>query len=155
MAKEIERKFLVDLDKWKALDKPQPKKLRQAYILTSKEKSIRVRITDSNAHINIKGETKSATRSEFEYDIPIQDAEEIIEQFAVAELSKYRYEIIFAGKLWEVDEFMGKNQGLIVAEIELDSEDENFEKPDWVTEEVTLDARYYNANLVLKPFGEW
>lgn len=155
MAKEIERKFLVDYEKWKLVKKPKGEPFQQGYLLAEKSKSIRVRQTPTTAFLTIKGATKGATRTEFEYEIPYDEATELLNQFSIAELTKIRYKMEFEGKLWEVDEFLGENEGLWIAEIELQSEDEEFKTPDWVGEEVTTDARYYNANLVQTPFTKW
>lgn len=155
MAVEIERKFLVDFTKWAKSEKPQPEEFRQAYLLTESDRSIRVRLTPTRAILTIKGKTSGVARSEFEYEIPMQDGIDLIDQMAIAELAKKRYTLEFKGKIWEVDEFSGKNLGLIVAEIELENENETFEKPDWLADEVTTDARYYNANLVLNPYENW
>lgn len=155
MAIEIEKKFLINHNKWHELVKPKGKRYRQGYLLHDKYKTIRVRLSDTNAFITIKGKTTGATRNEFEYSIPIADAKQLLDNFADNEISKTRYEIYYKDKLWEVDVFHGENEGLIIAEIELESEDEQFDVPDWVTEEVTDDPRYYNANLAMLPFKQW
>ncbi len=155
MGKEIERKFLVDHDKWNLLAKPIGRLLRQGYLLTDPEKTIRVRQTANKGYLTIKGKNIGASRLEYEYEIPVEEAEELLAQFAVSELSKTRYVIAFAGKNWEVDEFSGDNAGLIVAEIELNDEDEAFEIPDWITKEVTSEEKYYNSNLTLVPYKNW
>ena len=155
MALEIERKYLVDHKKWNKIDKPDGKLYRQGYLFGDENKTLRVRLTDSDAYLTIKGKTKDATRDEFEYKIPLADAQQLLDTFSERELSKTRYEISHQGKLWEVDVFHDANEGLIVAEIELDDEHEKFELPDWVTEEVTNDPRYYNSNLALLPFKKW
>lgn len=155
MALEIERKYLVDHKKWSKLDKPDGKLYRQGYLFIDENKTIRVRVTGSNAYLTIKGNTNNVTRDEFEYEIPLTDAQILLDTFSENELTKTRYEISHQGKLWEVDVFHDANEGLIVAEIELNSEDELFELPDWVTEEVTNDPRYYNSNLTLLPFKKW
>lgn len=155
MALEIERKFLVDQEKWELTEKQGKTLLRQGFLVSEIHKIIRVRIAGEKAFLTIKGKTTGATRLEFEYEIPVKDAEELLNQFGENEMSKYRYEINFAGKLWEVDEFLGENKGLIVAEIELDNADEKIELPDFVTQEVTEDARYYNVNLAKKPYTKW
>ena len=155
MGKEIERKFLINHPLWESLNKPNGKRLRQGYLLTDPNKSIRVRTSETAGFLTIKGLTTGATRSEFEYEIPLEEATELLDQFSVAELSKIRYEIVFEGKTWEVDVFFGDNLGLIVAEIELDNEAEAFGIPDWIAEEVTEDARYYNVNLTLNPYRNW
>ncbi|NVM65739.1 CYTH domain-containing protein [Mucilaginibacter sp. SG538B] len=155
MAIEIERKFLVDQEKWQQVTKPETVHFRQGYIFSDEKKTIRVRVTDTEAYITIKGSTAGFSRSEFEYTIPTADGVQLLDNFAASELEKYRYRITYAGKLWEVDEFLGDNQGLLMAEIELGSEDEEFELPPWVTTEVTGDDRYYNARLSVHPFKNW
>jgi len=155
MGKEIERKFLIDQQKWDDLVKPEGRLLRQGYLLTDKAKTIRVRATESKGFLTIKGQTIGATRLEYEYEIPLSEATELLDSFAVSELSKTRYEIEFNGKLWEVDVFTGDNEGLIVAEIELESENEIFDLPDWIGKEVTTEEKYYNSNLTVRPFKDW
>lgn len=155
MGKEIERKFLIDLQQWDKLSKPEGKLFRQGYLLTDKDKTIRVRATATKGFLTIKGQTIGATRMEYEYEIPVAEATELLDNFSLSELSKTRYEIPFSGKLWEVDVFLGDNEGLIVAEIELDSEDEIFALPDWVSREVTEEEKYYNSNLTVTPFKDW
>ena len=155
MGKEIERKFLIDHQRWANLSKPEGKLFRQGYLLTDKDKTIRVRATETKGFLTIKGQTIGPTRIEYEYEIPVAEATELLDNFSLSELSKTRYEIPFSGKLWEVDVFLGDNTGLIVAEIELDSEDEIFALPDWVSREVTEEEKYYNSNLTVKPFKDW
>jgi len=155
MGKEIERKFLIDRQKWDTLNKPTGKLLRQGYLLTDKEKTVRIRATEAKGFLTIKGQTIGATRLEYEYEIPLTEAVELLDHFAQAELSKTRYEIVFEGKVWEVDVFSGRNEGLIVAEIELESETEAFNLPDWVSHEVTEEEKYYNSNLTISPYKDW
>ena len=155
MPLEIERKFLVKKKLWQKLDKPAGELFRQGYLLTDPTKTIRVRQTADQGFITIKGISVGATRAEFEYEIPVAEAEELLNQFCTSELSKTRYKILFEGKLWEVDEFLGENEGLIVAEIELQSEDEKFAVPEWVDHEVTSEEKYYNSNLTLNPYKNW
>lgn len=155
MPLEIERKFLVRKNIWEKCEKPSGELFRQGYLLTDPTKTIRVRQTSDKGFITIKGISVGATRTEYEYEIPVTEAEELLNQFSGSELSKNRYKIVFEGKLWEVDEFLGDNEGLIVAEIELESEDENFTLPDWVGEEVTSEEQYYNSNLTLNPYKNW
>lgn len=152
MAVEIERKFLVDKEKWNALPKPQSKAIRQGYITTEPEKTIRVRITGNEAYLTIKGKTTGFSRTEIECNIPVTTAAETLQHFSTSEIDKERYEIPYGQHIWEVDVFHGKNEGLILAEIELEDEAAIFEKPDWVAAEVTDDPRYYNARLSLHPF---
>ena len=155
MGQEIERKFLVNLSKWQQLVKPKGNHLRQGYLLTDPNKTIRVRQTSDKGFLTIKGLSVGATRPEYEYEIPINETIELLDNFSVSELSKIRYIILFGDKIWEVDEFLGDNLGLIVAEIELESEDETFEIPDWIDKEVTDQEKYYNSNLTLDPFKNW
>ena len=155
MGREIERKFLIKASEWAKLDKPGGKHLRQGYLVSAPNKTIRVRTTDDKAWITIKGISVGASRLEYEYEIPLVEGLELLDNFAEAELEKIRYEIHHQAKLWEVDVFLGDNNGLIVAEIELDSEDEKFELPEWVAEEVTEEKKYYNSNLTKHPFKLW
>lgn len=155
MGKEIERKFLVNHTKWAAIEKPEGVLYRQGYLVAEPNKTIRVRQTSEKGFITIKGITTGAIRTEYEYEIPLDDAKALLDQFAIAELSKIRYKIMYANKLWEIDEFLGDNAGLIVAEIELTSETEIFNLPDWVDVEVTTEEKYYNANLTITPYNQW
>ena len=155
MALEIERKFLVNKEKWNALAKPKASLIRQGYLLNDPEKTIRVRLTDSKGYLTIKGRSEGATRPEFEYEIPQKDAKQLLNGFSVPEVKKARYEILFKDKKWEVDEFLDLNEGLIVAEIELKSESEYFELPEWIGREVTTEEKYYNSSLSVKPIAKW
>ena len=155
MGIEIERKFLVNRERWNNVDKPQGNHYRQGYLVAEADKTIRVRVTDSCGYITIKGASAGASRSEFEYEIPKEEAQELLDRFAFSELSKIRYKIEFAGKLWEVDEFLGENSGLLMAEIELETEAESFQFPCWIDKEVTGDRRYYNSYLSKNPFSKW
>lgn len=150
MNKEIEYKYLVDKDKWNALEKPEPQLIVQSYLQRLKERAVRVRIKGDKGYLTIKGQTIGVTRTEYEYEIPVNEAKTMIEDFNLTSMRKLRYEIVFAGKTWEVDVFEGKLSGLILAEIELESEDEHFEKPDWVTEDVSSDPQYYNSELIAR-----
>ncbi len=153
MGLEIERKFLVKSDSWRAGAKG--KKYCQGYVY-AETGVVRIRIAGDNAFITIKGENTGAVRKEFEYPIPTADATELLDIICSKPyITKTRYEIEYAGKLWEIDEFGGDNFGLIVAEIELESEDEAFELPDWAGEEVTSDPRYYNSSLATHPYKNW
>jgi adenylate cyclase len=155
MGLEIERKFLVNQQEWAKTEKPKGEFYRQGYILTDPKKTIRVRETDSKSFLTIKGISVGASRPEFEYEIPKEDAQQMLDMFAVSDLTKIRYKIDCDNKIWEIDEFLGKNEGLIVAEIELSSEDEAFTIPDWIAEEVTGECKYYNSNLSTHPFKHW
>lgn len=154
MAKEIERKFLVrDKNFLKSL---KPGHILQGFISTAKDHVVRVRIHDEQAFLAIKGSGSGISRTEFEYTIPLTDARELLNTFCKENLiEKYRYLIKHHGHQWEVDEFLGENNGLFLAEIELLSEEEQFSKPPWLGEEVTGDKRYYNAFLAGNPFKSW
>ena len=154
MSVEIERKFLVRGDAWKALGKPVL--LRQGYLSSAPERIVRVRIEGESAMLTIKGRTTGATRGEWEYPIPLADAAVFLDQLCERPIiEKFRYRIEYQEFTWEVDEFLGENAGLTVAEIELESEDQQFARPDWVGDEVTHDSRYYNANLISNPYCRW
>jgi CYTH domain-containing protein len=155
MGIEIERKFLVKKDKWAQVVKEERSLFRQGYILSDPKKTIRVRLTDTEAFLTIKGQTVGAARPEFEYSIPMDDARHMLDNFCASELSKIRYFIPHNGHTWEVDEFLGQNEGLVVAEIELSSEDEQFSLPDWVDKEVTAEKKYTNSNLAVRPYSQW
>jgi adenylate cyclase len=150
---EIERKFLLAGDGWRALG--QPVLLRQGYLSSNPARVVRVRIEGDHAYITIKGKSSGATRAEWEYPIPLPDANELLALCEQPLVEKYRRKIEFAGKVWEVDEFIGANQGLVLAEIELSAEDQQFDKPQWIGADVTGDARYYNSNLVRNPYSAW
>jgi len=154
MGKEIERKFLVDSDEFKK--GTEGVYIHQGFLNTDKNRVVRVRIYGDNAYLTVKGITKGATRTEFEYGIPGEDAETMLSELCEKPtVEKHRYRVEYGGHVWEVDEFHAENEGLIVAEIELTKEDEKFEKPSWAGEEVTDDPRYFNANLVKNPFKNW
>ncbi|PSB18735.1 CYTH domain-containing protein [Phormidesmis priestleyi ULC007] len=154
MGVEIERKFLVTHDSWHDL---APGVLyRQGYISTQPERTVRVRVAGDRAFITLKGATQGTARSEFEYPIPLEDANEILNVLCVSPLiEKYRHKIELNGLTWEVDEFLGENQGLVIAEVELENADQAIELPDWIGEDVSHDSRYYNSNLVTHPFNRW
>lgn len=154
MAKEIERKFLIKGEAWRAL--AEGTMYRQGYLNSAKERTVRVRTVGDKAFLTIKGITVGATRAEYEYEIPFADCNALLDDLAEKPLiEKKRYKIKQGEFTWEVDEFFGDNQGLIVAEIELTSEDQQFGKPDWIGEEVTGDPRYFNSNLIKHPFTRW
>lgn len=155
MATEIERKFLVLDDGWRA-DAAPGLRMRQGYLSGGGLSSIRVRVQGEQAFLNIKSATLGVRRREYEYAIPLRDAEELLDHLCAGPLiEKVRYDVECAGHLWEVDVFEGDNAGLIVAEIELDSEEEVFEKPPWAGAEVSHDPRYYNVSLVSNPYKSW
>jgi len=151
---EIERKFLLVGDAWRQL--AQPVLLRQGYLNSDPARTVRVRIEGQDATLTIKGKTAGATRAEWEYQIPLVEAAQLLDNLCERPLiEKTRRRIAFQGHIWEVDEFLGENAGLAVAEIELASEDEAFVKPDWTGEEVTGDPRYYNSSLIRLPYSQW
>lgn len=154
MSVEIERKFLVRGSEWKTLG--QSVAIRQGYLSTNPDRVVRVRIEDDAATLTIKGRAKGITRGEWEYAIPLVDADQLLNDLCERPLiEKTRTRIVYDGMVWEVDEFFGDNLGLVVAEIELESETQAFAKPEWIAEEVTDDARYFNANLLRHPFSAW
>ncbi|HEY8100956.1 MAG TPA: CYTH domain-containing protein [Burkholderiaceae bacterium] len=154
MSVEIERKFLVRGVDWKTLG--DRVSIRQGYLSSHPERIVRIRIQDTTAMLTIKGRTIGATRGEWEYPIPIEDARRFLDDLCEKPIiEKIRHRISYEGMLWEVDEFFGENLGLVVAEIELLTEDQVFVKPNWVGDEVTHDSRYANANLLRHPFAKW
>lgn len=154
MAKEIERKFLVTSDAWRALAKGTHYK--QGYLNSVKERTVRIRTIDDKAFLTIKGITVGITRQEYEYEIPHADCDAMLENLAEKPIiEKARYKIQHESLVWEVDEFFGVNEGLIVAEVELSSEDQVFNKPTWIGEEISSDPRYFNSNLVANPYSTW
>ena len=154
MAQEIERKFLVVGNAWRNL--ASAKHLCQGYLSTVKERTVRIRVCDDKAWITIKSTNRGITRTEFEYSIPVADARHMLTHMSEQPIiEKYRYRIPLNGLIWEIDEFLGVNQGLIVAEVELNHTDEHIIFPDWIGQEVSDDPRYYNNNLVRKPFTSW
>jgi adenylate cyclase len=155
MGKEIEKKYLIDHAKWQNTLKPAGEFYRQGYLLAERGKTIRVRLTEKSGFLTIKGKMSGITTPEFEYPIPMADAVELLDTLCTSELSKIRYKIDFHGKLWEIDVFLGENEGLIVAEIELESEDETYDLPHFIAQEVTGEKLYYNASLSIHPFQKW
>lgn len=154
MGREIERKFLLRDDSWR--QNSQSKSLfRQAYLNSDPERTVRVRIQDELAFLTIKGKTDGITRSEFEYAIPLADARQLLALCETEALEKYRHTLDYQGHRWEIDEFVGVNAGLVVAEIELVDEQESFIHPPWLGEEISHDPRYFNSALSRKPFSRW
>lgn len=154
MGKEIEYKYLVISDSYKRLGSRTYYK--QGYLSVEKERTVRVRVIDSVGYITIKGRTEGASRTEFEYTIPVEDALAILDSLCIKPLiEKYRYKIRIGELLWEVDEFLGDNEGLTVAEVEVSYEGYPIEKPEWVGRNVTGDAKYYNSNLITCPYSRW
>jgi len=153
MPQEIERKFLVKGDAWRT---GAGTRIRQGYLRNQIEGVVRVRTKGERAYLTIKGNTTGITRLEFEYQIPVEEADQILDELCIKPLiEKIRYVITAGGFKWEIDEFLGENSGLIVAEIELEAENQSFPKPDWLGREVSDDFRYHNANLVKNPYSKW
>lgn len=155
MGIEIERKFFVHKEQWQLIEKPMGQDIVQGYICVANDRSVRVRLSGPEAFLTIKGETSGMSRMEFEYPVPPADARQLLDLLCGRLISKVRYNIPHAGHVWEVDVFSGVNEGLIIAEVELQQESEQVALPDWIGKEVTGDARYYNATLAVHPFTEW
>jgi len=154
MAREIERKFLVTGDAWRG--QGPGTRYRQGYLSTDAERTVRVRTAGGTGFITVKGLTEGTARPEYEYEIPLADADELLDHLCLRPLvEKTRYRIPAGDVVWEVDEFDGANRGLVVAEVELRTEDQVVPLPDWIGAEVSGDPRYYNANLVARPFSTW
>lgn len=154
MAIEIERKFLVKSHEYRSHS--QDVRIIQGFIKNTRESIVRIRIMGDKASFAIKGSTSVATRIEYEYSIPLKDANELLENFCEKPIiDKVRYLYVFKGFTWEIDEFHGNNEGLIVAEIELEHENQEFQKPEWLGKEVTGEPKYYNANLIKFPYKDW
>lgn len=152
MATEIERKFLVTSNDWRT---PHGERICQGYLNRDKERTVRIRLRGPDAFITIKGISVGARRAEFEYAIPLADAKPLLALCEKPLIDKTRHTVEHAGSTWEIDEFHGDNAGLVVAEIELNSEDQPFERPPWLGAEVTHDPRYFNAQLAAHPYCEW
>lgn len=150
MASEIERKFLVNGDAWN--DGSPGTRIAQGYLSMDADRTVRIRIAGENAWITVKGRTQGITRAEFEYAIPAADARDLLEMCLPSVIDKTRHRIDFGGHVWEVDVFHGANDGLVLAEVELDDESVVPELPPWLGEEVSHDVRYFNANLAVTPF---
>ena len=154
MGREIEKKFLITDNSWRGLAEGLP--YCQGYLNSDKGRTVRIRTIDDRGVLTIKGPDEGGVKLEYEYDIPLDDAREMLDRLCHRPLiEKVRYRIPFAGFYWEVDEFTGDNSGLLLAEIELAFVGQEFEKPAWIGREVTGDARYYNANLVHNPYSQW
>ncbi len=154
MPLEIEKKYLLKNDSWKK-EVISENKIIQGYLNSNKDRTVRVRITNKKGYLTIKSKSKGSVRSEFEYEIPVSEATELIELCEKPILAKTRYLVKRANHLWEIDIFEQENKGLEVAEIELKSKDEFFEIPEWIGEEVTHDSRYFNSQLVSIPYSNW
>lgn len=155
MGWEIERKFLVRGEQWRALVHDS-RRLIQGYLLLEKRSSIRVRVAGEQAWLNIKGATLGVRRREYDYPIPLADAREMLAELCQgASIEKIRHQVAVGQHLWEIDEFLGANSGLVVAEIELDDPDEDFEYPPWLGREVSGEPQFYNVRLAEYPYGAW
>ncbi len=154
MGIEIERKYLLASDGWRGL--AEGIDYRQGYLSTVKERTVRVRTIGDRGFLTIKGISTGASRAEYEYEIPADDTHEMLDELCERPLiEKRRYRIPYGDLIWEVDEFFGENHGLIVAEVELASEDQLIDLPEWIGQEVTGDPRYFNSSLVADPFTTW
>ena len=155
MAEEIERKFLVKSDDWRSQVRKSTG-FHQGYLCTDTDRNVRIRTKGDKAMLTVKGKAEGIKRLEFEYEIPMDEAREMLESLCLPTvIQKTRHLVDHAGLVWEIDEFDGANQGLIVAEVELESEDQEVDLPSWVGDEVTEDPKYLNANLVSRPFKDW
>ena len=154
MGREIERKFLVIGDGWRG--RATATAIRQGYLCSEKTRSVRVRIAGDRGTLTIKGTAVGAARAEYEYEIPVGEAQELLDRLCEQPLiEKTRYVVVDAGNVWEIDVFAGDNAGLIVAEVELEDEGQHVDLPAWIGEEITGDPRYLNANLFKHPFSRW
>ena len=154
MGIEIERKFLVANDTWRA-QAQRATRFGQGYLSRDPARTVRVRIAGEQAFLTIKGATRGATRAEFEYAVPLEDAQALLTMCDGPVVEKIRHLCLCDGMTWEVDEFLGANAGLVLAEIELEDEAQPFTRPAWLGDEVTGDGRYVNANLAVRPFTRW
>ena len=150
---EIERKYLLRNNDWRSLG--DPVSYVQGYLVANGELTVRIRIAGTKGFVTIKGNSYGFARKEFEYQIPMDEALELLKMCTLPLIEKYRTRILYNDKIWEVDEFEGENKGLIIAEIELNSEDEAFLIPSWIGQEVTGDIRYFNSHLAKNPFKNW
>lgn len=151
MASEIERKFLVSDDSW--CDGSPGVRMAQGYLTLDPDRTVRVRLAGEDAWLTVKGRTTGITRVEFEYSIPPADARDLLEMCLPSVIDKTRHRIEFGGHVWEVDVFHGANEGLVLAEVELDDESVRPELPAWIGAEVSADARYYNSSLAIHPYS--
>ena len=154
MGVEIERKFLVKNETWRS-NVVESYFIRQGYLNSDPERTVRIRIKNEKGILTIKGKNDNFTRKEFEYEIPYTEACQLIELCQKPIIEKTRYLYYFRGLTWEIDVFDGDNSGLIIAEVELDNENQVIDLPDWVGEEVSSDIRYYNSSLINHPYCEW
>jgi adenylate cyclase len=154
MGLEIERKFLMKSDSWR--QEAKGVRYLQGYLCRDKERTVRIRIIEDRGFLTIKGVSRGPTRQEYEYEIPCDDAREMLAALCEGPLiDKQRYRVPYKDVVWEIDVFAGENRGLILAEVELNDENQSLAKPSWIGEEVTGNPRYYNSNLVVHPFTKW
>ncbi len=154
MGIEIERKFLLKNEEWR-LEVSSKTIIKQGYLNSDKERTVRIRVRNDKGFLTIKGENTNATRQEYEYEIPVPDAESLLLLCQKPIIEKVRYLVPRGGKTWEIDDFGGDNLGLILAEIELESEEEQIEIPSWIGTEVTHDTRYFNSSLISHPYSKF
>lgn len=154
MGTEIERKYLIIDDSWKT-KASEGIEIKQGYLNSEAKRTVRIRISGEQGWLTIKGKNENLTRKEFEYDIPLTDALELLNLCEKPIIEKTRYIFLDNGNSWEIDVFSGENEGLVIAEIELSREDQEFTIPEWVGEEVSMDVRYYNSSLISNPFVNW
>lgn len=155
MGREIERKFLVKGELWRRAVE-HSSFLRQGYLSVDPQRTVRVRVEGEEGFLTIKGKTIGASRAEYEYPLPAADARELLDHLCLRPLiEKTRFRLHYGGLLWEIDEFVGDNAGLLLAEVELAREDQLVELPEWTEAEVTGDRRYYNSNLIANPYCTW
>jgi adenylate cyclase len=155
MATEIERKFLVNGDSWRDAVLSQ-ERIMQGYLANNQNATVRVRVKGEQAFLTIKGAARGISRSEYEYPIPVSDAEAMLAELAVSPpIDKVRYRVRHGDQVWDLDVFAGDNAGLVMAELELEHEDQPFDLPDWAGTEVSGDPRYYNVNLARHPYKHW
>lgn len=154
MGIEIERKFLLKNEDWRS-EVTSNTIIKQGYLNSDKERTVRVRVRNKKGYLTIKGESKNATRQEFEYEIPISEAISMLLLCIKPIIEKTRYLVLIGDKTWEIDEFYGENKGLILAEIELEKEEEKFRIPSWIGEDVTHDSRYFNSSLITHPYSKF
>ncbi len=152
MATEIERKFLVKGDAWR---QHSPALYRQGYLNSDKHRTVRVRVVGDTGLLTVKGLTQGVTRQEFEYEIPVADASELLVLCEQPLIEKYRHLVEHGQHRWEIDEFLGDNAGLVVAEIELENAEEAFDRPSWLGSEISHEPKYYNSALCEHPFKNW
>jgi len=155
MATEIERKFLVNGDSWRDAVLSQ-ERIMQGYLANNQNATVRVRVKGEQAFLTIKGAARGISRSEYEYPVPVSDAEAMLAELAVSPpIDKVRYRVRHGDQVWDLDVFAGDNAGLVMAELELEHEDQPFDLPDWAGTEVSGDPRYYNVNLARHPYKHW